>query len=190
MTTTTQDEDTKKVLWSGSPQRVKTGPLLFALSFSILCSTFLVFPLVHFLRTGQVSAWISVKINGTPLESSTEPQIVFFALVGTTIILALIWIGAALYTLHKRSELYELHENTAVISWTFPFKGYRAISLNELHDLRSTWHFRYQSLSFRTSKANVLNRIYRIGFIEFSNLKNAEAAEQHLMSKMNESFAK
>ena len=174
-------------IWTGSPQRVKAGPLLFAVIFIVAFGTGFILPSVRFLQTGEVPEWISLSINGIPLSSETSLEAVWSAMIIISAMLLMICLSATLYVFHKRSERYELFESTAMISWTFPFNGRRTVRLEDVREVKRVECFGLQSLCFRTGKAHLLKRIYRLDSTEFSNLRDADAAEQHLVSKMNES---
>lgn len=175
-------------LWTGSPQRLKAGPFLFALIFIVAFGGGFILPLANFLETGAVPQWISLSINNRPLSPETPAETVSSAIFAISVMLLVICIAAVIYAFHKKSERYELFENTAIISWTFPFKGRRTVPLEDVREVRLVQYFGLQSLGLRTGKAHILKRIYRLDFIEFSNIKNADAAERLLVSRMNESL--
>lgn len=181
-------QDTSNALWTGSPQRVKAGPFLFALIFIVAFGGGFILPMAIFLETGAMPDWISLTINGQALGPDTPTETVSSAIFALSAMLLTICLGAGLYALHKRSERYELFERTATISWTFPFKGRRTVRLSDLREVKLTERFGFQSLSFRAGKAHILRRISRLDFTEFSNLKNAEVAERFLVARMNESL--
>jgi hypothetical protein len=147
----------------------------------------IIMPLKQFLASGSVPTTMNITLNGQPLNQDTDPELVRSSITMVTTMLIIIWCFVILYTLHIRSQKYQIDDTKIETAWTFPYVGQKHVPLKQIREVNSSSFLGLQTLTIRSGKSNFLNSFFRLNVTKFSNLNNAAEAERFLISKLRES---
>lgn len=174
--------DGEEVLWSGAPQRLPVGFLVWLAFFTVLFSGFFIAPLGYALLTGDGSVFDSYNfsVNGQRITSET-PSAFLRAPFVTMLVMMFVFVAFGLgWLLSKMREIYGITNKRIVILSRFPQRRIASLNPTQLRVIERRGGEKIGTISFVGSKHGLVDKVlalYRIRLHSFTNIENPKSVE-------------